>query len=127
MTINEAPMASGARYPAPGLITVHPTVNTRKNVPISSTRYLFIWARKDRSLSSFVASVKAFSAAPKESPCSSPVAPGLVHRDKLPHKYPRQRKDIDSPENDSTGVSREMSQTRYCAVRSPYRSLRSHR
>src|SRR5580704_17754883 len=42
MTMREAPMASGASAPAPGAITVLPTVKTRKNVPMNSTRYVFI-------------------------------------------------------------------------------------
>src|ERR1700690_4605324 len=43
MIINAEPMASGARSPtAPGSMTVMPTVSTRKNVPMNSTRYFFI-------------------------------------------------------------------------------------
>src|ERR1700760_259725 len=42
MTIKAAPIASGAIFCAPGLITVQPMVNTRKKVPMNSTTYLFI-------------------------------------------------------------------------------------
>jgi len=35
-------MAIGASGPAPGEITVAPTVKTRKKVPMNSTRYFFI-------------------------------------------------------------------------------------
>src|ERR1035437_6635976 len=42
MIINAEPMASGASAPAPGSMTVMPTVRTRKNVPMNSTRYFFI-------------------------------------------------------------------------------------
>src|SRR5207302_4426218 len=35
-------MASGAKLPASGLMTHMPMVNTRKNVPMNSTRYLFM-------------------------------------------------------------------------------------
>src|SRR3974377_293094 len=42
-TIREARMARGARGPAPLSMTVQPMVRTRKKVPISSTRYLFIF------------------------------------------------------------------------------------
>src|SRR5664279_4156146 len=42
MIINAEPMASGARLPAPGSMTVMPTVKTKKNVPMNSTRYFFI-------------------------------------------------------------------------------------
>jgi hypothetical protein len=39
----EDELASGARSPAaPGSTTVMPTVSTRKNVPMNSTRYFFI-------------------------------------------------------------------------------------
>src|ERR1700741_2364647 len=48
MTIREAPMAMGASGPAPLSITVQPMVRTRKKVPISSTRYLFIFVSKER-------------------------------------------------------------------------------
>src|ERR1035437_1231822 len=45
MIISAEPMASGARSPAaPGSMTVMPTVSTRKNVPMNSTRYFFISA-----------------------------------------------------------------------------------
>src|SRR3954469_22852842 len=40
MTINEAPMAIGARAAPPR--TVMPTVKTRKKVPMNSTRYFFM-------------------------------------------------------------------------------------
>src|SRR5208282_6914253 len=43
MTMREAPIARGARPPAPGDMTVLPTVKTRKNVPMNSTRYFFIF------------------------------------------------------------------------------------
>jgi hypothetical protein len=36
------PMAIGASGPAPGSITVLPTVKTRKKVPINSTKYSLI-------------------------------------------------------------------------------------
>src|ERR1700677_4053744 len=42
MTMREAPIATGARIPAPGATTVIPTVKTRKNVPMNSTRYFFM-------------------------------------------------------------------------------------
>src|ERR1035438_4938643 len=42
MIISAEPMASGARLPAPGSMTVMPTVSTKKNVPMNSTRYFFI-------------------------------------------------------------------------------------
>src|SRR5690348_11430362 len=42
MIINAEPMASGASAPAPGSMTVIPTVMTRKNAPMNSTRYFFI-------------------------------------------------------------------------------------
>ena len=35
-------MAIGANAPAPGARTVLPMVKTRKNVPMSSTRYFFM-------------------------------------------------------------------------------------
>src|SRR5580698_2807970 len=43
MTMSEAPIAIGASGPAPGATTVQPTVKTRKNVPMNSTRYFFIF------------------------------------------------------------------------------------
>src|SRR5882724_2226907 len=42
MTIKAAPMATGARFPAPGSITAMPMARTRKKVPMNSTRYFFI-------------------------------------------------------------------------------------
>src|SRR3954447_12414699 len=43
MTIRAEPIASGAMSPAAnGLMTVIPTVSTRKNVPMNSTTYLRI-------------------------------------------------------------------------------------
>src|SRR5271157_1807853 len=62
MTMSEAPIAIGARGPAPGEMTVHPTVKTRKKVPMNSTRYFFIcwdgvWAdcmARDRSNERFL-------------------------------------------------------------------------
>src|SRR5271157_3650505 len=42
MTMSAAPIATGASGPAPGAMDVAPTVKTRKNVPMNSTRYFFI-------------------------------------------------------------------------------------
>jgi hypothetical protein len=42
MTMRHAPIASGARVPAPGAITVLPMVKTRKGVPMNSTTYFFM-------------------------------------------------------------------------------------
>src|SRR5271165_1800769 len=42
ITMRAAPMAIGANGPAPFSITVQPIVRTKKKVPMSSTRYLFI-------------------------------------------------------------------------------------
>src|SRR5215469_4577454 len=46
MTIRDAPMAIGANGPAPLSMTVQPMVSTRKKVPMSSTRYLFIFVSR---------------------------------------------------------------------------------
>jgi hypothetical protein len=40
--MRDAPMAMGARAPAPGAMTLLPTVKTRKNVPMNSTIYFYI-------------------------------------------------------------------------------------
>ncbi len=45
MTVNEGPMASGAITPAGPGMTVQPTVRTKKNVPINSAMYLFMFFR----------------------------------------------------------------------------------
>ena len=42
ITISADPMANGGRIPLPPAVTVHPTVRTKKNVPMSSVMYLFI-------------------------------------------------------------------------------------
>jgi hypothetical protein len=42
MIIKADPIASGASALAPGSSTVNPTVATRKNVPINSTKYFII-------------------------------------------------------------------------------------
>ena len=44
-------MATGARIPAPGGMTVQPTVKTRKKVPMNSTRYFFMVGGSVRRLS----------------------------------------------------------------------------
>ena len=47
ITIREAPIAIGAKAPAPGEMTVPPTVKTRKNVPMNSTMYFFMGSGRD--------------------------------------------------------------------------------
>src|SRR3979411_3314730 len=42
ITMSAEPIANGANAPTPLPITVHPTVRTRKKVPINSATYLFM-------------------------------------------------------------------------------------
>src|SRR5258707_1694338 len=42
ITMSAAPIPSGANGPAPWPMTVHPTVRTRKKVPMNSATYLFM-------------------------------------------------------------------------------------
>src|SRR5580698_7910330 len=42
ITMRAEPIANGASAPAPLPMTVHPTVRTRKKVPINSAIYLFM-------------------------------------------------------------------------------------
>src|SRR5258706_3621998 len=53
ITMSAEPIANGANAPAPLPITVHPTVRTRKKVPINSAIYLFMTYPFDSRLKGF--------------------------------------------------------------------------
>src|SRR5258708_34172896 len=57
ITMSAEPIASGASGPAPWPMTVHPTVRTRKKVPMNSVRYFCMTISFDPSIEASVADI----------------------------------------------------------------------